>query len=54
MANVFNNFFTKIAPDLANNIKKISRASINDYLTFINKKSMFLSRAKSYICCKRL
>ena len=43
IANVFNNFFTTIGPDLANNIITPTKTSVYDYLTSRNKKSMFLS-----------
>ena len=43
IANVFNNFFTTIGPDLANNIITPTNTSVYDYLTSRNKKSMFLS-----------
>jgi len=43
IANVFNNLFTTIGPDLANNIKTHPTKSVHDYLISRNKKSMFLS-----------
>ena len=43
IANVFNNFFTNIGPDLANNIRTPTKTSVYDYLTSRNKKSLFLS-----------
>ena len=43
IANVFNNCFTTIGPDLANNIITPTKTSVYDYVTSRNKKSMFLS-----------
>ena len=43
IANVFNNLFTTIGPDLANNIRTPTKTSVYDYLTSRNKESMFLS-----------
>ena len=43
IANVFNNFFTTIGPDLSNNTITPTKTSVYDYLTSRNKKSMFLS-----------
>ena len=43
IANVFNNFFTTIGPDLVNNIIIPTKTSVYDYLISRNKKSMFLS-----------
>ena len=43
IANEFNNVFTTIGPDLANNIIIPTKTSVYDYLISRNKKSMFLS-----------
>ena len=43
IANVFNNLFTTIGPDLANNIIIPTKTSVYDYLISRNNKSMFLS-----------
>ena len=43
IAVVFNNVFTTIGPDLANNIITPTKTSLYNYLTSRNKKSVFLS-----------
>ena len=41
IANIFNNFFTNIGPDLADKIIVPNDVSVLDYLTSKNKKACF-------------